>query len=400
MNTPINPNEFQRLLALSEYDLDYASLEKQFADLTNLAAKVAGSQVSLVNLIDNYTQWSVAAAGLSPIQMDRQDAVCNYTILGEGNFEVKDLSEDDRFRDKFYVKGEPHLRYYWGTPLTNPQGFNLGALCVMDPEEKEITPEKVELLQLIGKEIVNRLEILKSMQSLQKDIKELKTDKKKVAHDIRGPLAGIVGLAEIIQLQGKQNNLDDILEFITLIQKSGRSLLELADQIMKDEDQALKNASAHLFSLQGLKEKLQDLYGAQARQKNIFLTVSMLGRSTDIKFPKTKLLQIIGNIISNALKFTEENGTVSVTLELEQVANAYELVIQVKDSGVGMSEEKIQEVMQGGTTSSTGTGGESGYGFGLSLVKYLIDGLNGTLDINSQIGKYTHFKVVIPVGNH
>ena len=400
MNTPINPNEFQRLLALSEYDLDYASLEKQFADLTNLAAKVAGSQVSLVNLIDNYTQWSVAAAGLSPIQMDRQDAVCNYTILGEGNFEVKDLSEDDRFQDKFYVKGEPHLRYYWGTPLTNPQGFNLGALCVMDPEEKEITPEKVELLQLIGKEIVNRLEILKSMQSLQEDIKELKTDKKKVAHDIRGPLAGIVGLAEIIQLQGKQNNLDDILEFITLIQKSGRSLLELADQIMKDEDQALKNASAHLFSLQGLKEKLQDLYGAQARQKNIFLTVSMLGRNTDIKFPKTKLLQIIGNIISNALKFTEENGTVSVTLELEQVANAYELVIQVKDSGVGMSEEKIQEVMQGGTTSSTGTGGESGYGFGLSLVKYLIDGLHGTLDINSQIGKYTHFKVVIPVGNH
>lgn len=393
-------NEFQRLLALSEYDLDYASLEKQFADLTNLAAKVAGSQVSLVNLIDNYTQWSVAAAGLSPIQMDRQDAVCNYTILGEGNFEVKDLSEDDRFQDKFYVKGEPHLRYYWGTPLTNPQGFNLGALCVMDPEEKEITPEKVELLQLIGKEIVNRLEILKSMQSLQEDIKELKTDKKKVAHDIRGPLAGIVGLAEIIQLQGKQNNLDDILEFITLIQKSGRSLLELADQIMKDEDQALKNASAHLFSLQGLKEKLQDLYGAQARQKNIFLTVSMLGRNTDIKFPKTKLLQIIGNIISNALKFTEENGTVSVTLELEQVANAYELVIQVKDSGVGMSEEKIQEVMQGGTTSSTGTGGESGYGFGLSLVKYLIDGLNGTLDINSQIGKCTHFKVVIPVGNH
>lgn len=169
---------------------------------------------------------------------------------------------------------------------------------------------------------------------------------------------------------------------------------------MKDEDQALKNASAHLFSLQGLKEKLQDLYGAQARQKNIFLTVSMLGRNTDIKFPKTKLLQIIGNIISNALKFTEENGTVSVTLELEQVANAYELVIQVKDSGVGMSEEKIQEVMQGGTTSSTGTGGESGYGFGLSLVKYLIDGLHGTLDINSQIGKYTHFKVVIPVGNH
>ncbi|MGY6522953.1 MAG: GAF domain-containing sensor histidine kinase [Mongoliitalea sp.] len=399
MNAPITPNEFQRLLALSEYDLDYASLEKQFADLTNLAAKVAGSQVSLVNIIDSYTQWSVAATGLPTIQMDRQDAVCNYTILGLENFEVKDLFEDERFRDKFYVKGEPHMRYYWGIPLTNPQGYNLGALCVMDPQEKDITPEKVELLKLIGKEIVNRLEILKSVQGLQEDIKDLKNDKKKVAHDIRGPLAGIVGLAEIIQMQGNQNKLEDILEFITLIQRSGRSLLELADQIMKDEDQALKITSAHLFNLEELKEKLQDLFGAQARQKNIFLTVSLIGENRAIKFPKTKLLQIIGNIISNALKFTKENGTVDVTLELAQVVNAYELITQVKDTGVGMREEKIQEVMQGGTTSSEGTGGESGYGFGLSLVKYLIDSMNGSLEISSQVGVFTHFKVKIPVTN-
>lgn len=397
MNVPISTNEFERIVALSEYDLDYASLESQFADLTSLAAKVAGSQISLVNLIDSYTQWSVATSGIPPLQMDRNDAVCAYTILDKENFEVKDLSADERFKDKFYVKGEPNLKYYWGTPLVTPQGLNLGALCVMDSQQKVITPEKAELLKLISKEIVNRLEILKSVKTLQEDIKDLQKDKKKVAHDIRGPLAGIVGLAEIIQSQGQQNTLEDILEFITLIQKSGRSLLELADQIMKDEDVALKNSLSHLFNLQSLKEKLQDLYGAQARQKQIFFSVSILGKNLDVNFPKTKLLQIIGNIISNALKFTPENGTVRVTLEINQVGNFYKLIIQVKDSGLGMSQDKIDEILNGGTTSSQGTGGETGYGFGLSLVKYLIDGFNGTLQIQSEEGVYTHFTVEVPI---
>lgn len=399
MSVPITTNEFERIVALSEYDLDYASLENQFADLTSLAAKVAGSQISLVNLIDSYTQWSVATSGIPPLQMDRNDAVCAYTILDKENFEVKDLSADERFKDKFYVKGEPNLKYYWGTPLVTPQGLNLGALCVMDSQQKVITPEKAELLKLISKEIVNRLEILKSVKSLQEDIKDLQKDKKKVAHDIRGPLAGIVGLAEIIQTQGQQNTLEDILEFITLIQKSGRSLLELADQIMKDEDVSLKNSSSHLFNLQTLKEKLQDLYGAQARQKQIFFSVSILGKNLNVKFPKTKLLQIIGNIISNALKFTAENGTVAVTLELNQVGNSNNLRIHVKDSGLGMSQDKIDEILSGGTTSSKGTGGETGYGFGLSLVKYLIDGLMGTLQIQSEEGKFTHFIVEVPVLN-
>ncbi|GHB49818.1 GAF domain-containing sensor histidine kinase [Mongoliitalea lutea] len=399
MTPNFQTNEFERLIALSEYDLNYINLEKQFEDLSFLAAKVAGTKVSLINLIDNYTQWSIAAAGLPILQMDREDAVCNYTILNSEVFEVKDLSKDGRFQDKFYVKEDPNLRYYWGTPLSNSEGFNLGALCVMDTEEKNLTPEKIDLLKLIGKEIVNRLEILKSLNGLQEDIKSLKKYKKKVAHDIRGPLAGIVGLAEIIQSQGKQNNLDEVLEFINLIQKSGKSLLELADQIMKDEDVALESSSAHLFNLQDLKEKIVDLYSVQARQKNIFFNVSILGGNLSVKFPKTKLLQIIGNIISNGLKFTKNKGSVEVILELYQAGNTYQLKVQVMDTGIGMSQEKIQAVLNGTSSTSAGTSGESGYGFGLTLVNYLVAGLNGTIEIRSEVDRFTQFDVVIPVIN-
>src|SRR4051812_1083848 len=114
---PIPINELDRLISLSTYDVDYTSLENNFKDLTELAARVAGTEISLVNLIDNYTQWSVAKHGLEIDQMPREDSVCQYTILDETPFEIIDLSEDERFKDKDYVSGPLNLRYYYGVPL-------------------------------------------------------------------------------------------------------------------------------------------------------------------------------------------------------------------------------------------------------------------------------------------
>lgn len=64
-------------------------------------------------------------------------------------------------KDKFYVKDEPHLKYYFGIPLKTDQGNNIGALCVLDRQEKELTPEKIELLKIVADEIVTRLESAK-----------------------------------------------------------------------------------------------------------------------------------------------------------------------------------------------------------------------------------------------
>lgn len=211
---PIPENEMQRVLELSEFDLDYSSIDDQFKELTKLAAKIAGTDISLLNLIDSFTQWSVSNYGLEIQQMPRQDSVCQYTIVTENFFEVKDLSADDRFKDKFYVKGDPNLRYYFGVPLQTNNGINLGALCVLDTVGKEISPEKVEMLKIIADEIVNRLMVLRVINSLQNRVKEAKDTQKKVAHDIRGPLSGIIGLAQIISEQGKENKLEEVLQLV------------------------------------------------------------------------------------------------------------------------------------------------------------------------------------------
>lgn len=393
---PIPANEMDRIISLSEFDFDYAGLSDNFKDLTKLAAKVAGTDISLINLIDTYTQWSIANHGLQIDQMPRSESVCQYTITGDDKFEVKDLAADDRFKDKFYVTDDPNLRYYYGVPLQN-EGKNIGALCVLDDEYKEISPEKEEMLKIIAAEVVNRLKTLKTMEALQNEVKQASENQRRVAHDIRGPLGGIIGLAQIIKEQGDENTIDEVLEFINLIHKSGHSILELADEILTGSNKFLSEneLKANAFNLIVLKEKLVKLYHPQALNKKITFRVTTIPVNERVAFSKNKLLQIIGNLVSNAIKFTPEGGTVAVTLNLARGEQNNTLEIIVQDTGVGMTQEKIDAILSGEGESTTGTGGEKGYGFGLALVKHLVDSLRGTISITSD-SNGTQFLLQLP----
>ncbi len=393
-DAPIPKNELERIIHLSEFDLDYTDINENFKDLTKLAAKVAGTDISLINLIDTYTQWTIANYGLEAEQTPREDTVCQYTILGDTPFEVRNLRNDDRFKDKDYVQNDPHFKYYLGIPLSTKQGFNLGALCVVDKVERIIDPEKIELLQIIAYEIVNRLNTLKVINELKSKVKDATDTKNRVAHDIRGPLGGIISLAQIISEQGDENKMDEVLEFVNLIQKSGRSILELADEILSGH--VAKKVTENDYTLLSFKEKLEKLYQLQALNKNITLRITTTQATQHIPFAKNKLVQIIGNLISNALKFTPDNGTVSVYLNLIEKPEANSLQFIVQDSGIGIDKAAIQAILEGTGVSTSGTGGEQGYGFGLVLVKHLIDGLSGQLKITSTETKGTTFEVLLP----
>ncbi|MHA6247942.1 GAF domain-containing sensor histidine kinase [Pontibacter sp. CAU 1760] len=400
LTAPIPENEFERVLDLTELDLDYSNLDEKFKDLTKLAARVAGTEISLLNLIDSFTQWTVSGHGFEVTQMDREESVCQYTIMNDAPFEVKDLTLDERFKDKEYVTAQPHLKFYFGIPLRTNKGHNIGALCVLDSENKTLNPEKIELLKIIADEIVNRLMMVQAIHSLNYNLNEAKEVKKRVAHDIRGPIGGIIGLAQLITKRGEKNKLDDVLQFINMIQKSGTSLLELADEILNAELQAATKTpelKEHELNLLQFKDKLEKLYTPQAKNKNINFAVAINPENGVVPFPKNKLLQISGNLISNAIKFTPPAGRVSVDLDLDFLEGTSMLHIQVKDSGVGLAQENIDKILTGASTSTNGTKGEQGYGFGLPLVKYLIDGLNGTMDITSTVGEGTQFDIRLPV---
>jgi signal transduction histidine kinase len=168
-----------------------------------------------------------------------------------------------------------------------------------------------------------------------------------------------------------------VLEIIKLIHKSGVSVLDLADEILtasynlgNDKSESAQIASKDLpnsseFNLHSLRGKLMDMYIPQAIQKNLSFEVYILGKSKEVAFPKNKLLHIIGNLVSNAIKFTPEGGKVIVNLDLKDEKDTALLKIEVQDNGRGISKDKIGEILFGSTCSTNGTKGEKGYGFGL-----------------------------------
>ena len=400
MHPPIPSNEWSRLISLAKYDLDFSGKDERLQNLSKLAASIAGTEISLVNLIDAYTQWSVSSHGIDVQQMRREDSVCQYTLMESGSFEVVDLASDERFMDKFYVKEDPHLRYYYGVPLKNPEGYHLGALCVMGTEPRHLTANQQEQLTLIAEEIVGRLEEIREHNEIRLQFKELNEAHKKIAHDIRGPLSGIMGIAEIIQLQGEKNSIEEVLEFMGLIRNSSKSLLELSDEIMLYQNSTPQNKAQEgktEFTLMTLKQKIEGLYSVQAVQKGVDFSVQIIGENIQIPFQKTKLLQLLGNLVSNAIKFTPEKGHVKVEMGLKEKATERYLEVLVEDTGVGISNARIQKLLAGQVDSQKGTQGEKGYGFGLNLVKFLVDSLHGNLKILSEEGSWTVFKVQLPL---
>jgi len=397
-NYPIPENEMDRLVHLAELDIDYSNISESFKDLTQLAAKIADTEISLINLIDSYTQWTVGKHGIDLNQMTREESVCQHTIMSDEQLEVADLSRDERFNKNYYVDDPFSLRYYFGVPLKNQQGLNIGALCVLDTKLKTLNPEKIELLKIIAAEIVNRLKTYKAMDVLKNQIKQANESKKKVAHDIRGPLAGIIGLSEIISEQGKSADIDEVMDFITLIHSGSKSILDLADEILSDENET-KDLNSQEFNLSSFRDKLKQLYNPQAISKQIQLQISINQATQYILFPKNKLLQIAGNLISNAIKFTPNKGSIVIELDLIVKSDQNILNISVSDTGVGVTKGEIAQILDGNSHTTNGTDGEKGYGFGLSLVKHLIEKLKGQLEIDSQIGQGTTFKVVLPMSN-
>lgn len=392
---PIPKDEMQRLLSLSELDLDYSDLYEEFKDLATLAAKVAGTDISLINLIDSYTTWTISGYGLDVKQTPRQQSLCQYTIMGQPQFEIPNLSLDERFKDKDFTKAPLALRYYLGVPILHAEGYQIGSLCVVDKEPKNLSPEKIEMLKIIAGQVINRIHTFQAIKELQGQVKNANETKSKVAHDIRGPLAGIIGLSNIIAQQGNSNTLSEVLDFIQLINKSSKSLLDLADEILTEEQKGRK-LSENETNLSVFKCKLEDLYNAQAKNKDINLQIELSEGNILAPFPKNKLLQITGNLISNAIKFTPQSGTVKVDLSLIEEKEQYLLDLLVSDTGPGISEQTLKNFEDGSNSSTNGTHGEKGYGFGLALVKHLVNGLRGTMEIHNIEGSGACFKVRIP----
>jgi signal transduction histidine kinase len=172
-------------------------------------------------------------------------------------------------------------------------------------------------------------------------------------------------------------------------------LLELADENLSiDQDQKL---GGDQFNLIILKEKRLSLYFAQAVNKHINFIINVNSKVDKAPFSKNKLLQIIGDGVSNAMKFTPKEGNITIDLDfIEAEDTGNKLLIKVSDSGVGLNQDGIDAILGGTSKTTQSTSGENGYGFGLALLRHLIDSLKGKLNVVYKSNEGATFLIELP----
>jgi len=217
-----------------------------------------------------------------------------------------------------------------------------------------------------------------------------------MSHEIRTPMNAIIGFSDILSkhITDERNK-----TFLKNIQISGNNLLNLINDILdlskiEAGEMKIKKKSENIRDI--IKE-VTDLFAPKVFEKNLDFYVTIAKNIPELlEFDGVRLRQVLLNLIGNAVKFTEK-GFISVNSDIEFKSNAVvNLVITVKDSGIGIPDNQINTIFES-FRQSEGQDIKTfgGTGLGLSISRNLIELMNGTISVSSETGKGSEFKIVL-----
>jgi diguanylate cyclase (GGDEF)-like protein len=158
-------DEAGRLAALHRYEVLDTPIEAAFDRITGLVRTVLNVPICAVSFTDADRQWFKSCIGFSTRQTSRDVAFCAHTIMERELFCVPDAKLDPRFAENPLVTGDPFIRSYLGVPLSTPDGYNVGSLCVSDVAPRSYSPDQIEILKSFAALVVDELELRRIAQT-------------------------------------------------------------------------------------------------------------------------------------------------------------------------------------------------------------------------------------------
>ena len=213
-----------------------------------------------------------------------------------------------------------------------------------------------------------------------------------VSHELRTPLTTIIGITELLQNQVSE----DLLKFIYMIQDSSNILKNLIEDLLDLSAIELQNIKIENkpFLLNKPIDLLVNTYKIHCSNKRIdFYYETNLTNFPVVVGDEKRIYQIINNLLSNALKFTSTGYIVLRILKEKEEENSIDLRIEVEDTGIGIPEDKIYFIFDRFTKFDEFNINPTGIGVGLSLVKEFVRLMNGKIEVFSEVGKGTLFKI-------
>ena len=272
---------------------------------------------------------------------------------------------------------------YWESASISPIKNEKGEVTHFIGIKEDITEKKNMIDELIqAKEKAEEMNRLKSNFLAN------------MSHELRTPLVGILGYAEIIRQEKVSPEIKVMAE---TIYKSGNRLSETLNLILdlsrfETEKKEIKYQRVEL--VEKTKEVIT-LFNEAAHKKGLLLLSSFSSESIFINFDDRAYNSILSNLINNAIKFTSE-GSITTSVSLYD----HSVEINVADTGIGIAENDFEFIFDEFRQASEGyTRNFEGSGLGLSITKKLVEKYGGTITVESEVGKGSTFKVILPVTN-
>ncbi|MAU09635.1 MAG: hypothetical protein CL607_07430 [Anaerolineaceae bacterium] len=394
----------ERLSALANTQLLDSPDEETFDRLTKLASRILKVPVSLISLVDIDRQFFKSQVGLGdPWKTMRQTPIshsfCKYVVASGEMLVVEDARQHPIVCDNPAIQ-DLDVASYLGMPLTSPDGWQMGSLCVVDHEPRAWTDDDIEVLQTLAQSVIAEIQLRhevmakeKALADLQHRNEELDAFAHTVSHNLKNPISAIIGWSELNMRYVEKVPKKDVIEGMQYIDGLAHhandiiSALLLLATVSRDEVE-LKPLNMYNILDDALARLHPDIEKAKA--------VIKLPDSSS--FPSCMgyrqwIEEIWVNYITNALKY----GGQPPEIEFGAEQSSDDCVrYWIKDNGEGLQQNELDKLFVP-FSRLPNTATVEGHGLGLSIVLRIVEKLGGEVDVTSKIGDGTTFSFTLPI---
>ncbi|NLR58014.1 response regulator [Chitinophaga polysaccharea] len=218
-----------------------------------------------------------------------------------------------------------------------------------------------------------------------------------MSHEIRTPMNAVLGFTHLLKAQPLT---DKSKEYVGAIENAGQSLLEIINDILDISkiESGMMRIEASAFSLRSVLHGVNTMFKPKAEEKQLQLSVTIDDNVPDILYGDVmRLTQVLVNLASNAVKFTQEGSVHIHAAKIWAEDNAVRILFTVSDTGIGIDPSKLDAIFDRFNQAEASTTRKfGGTGLGLTIVKQLIELQNGFISVESKPGEGTTFKVELP----
>ncbi|MDE5907651.1 MAG: response regulator [Lachnospiraceae bacterium] len=240
-------------------------------------------------------------------------------------------------------------------------------------------------------------QLAEALQAAQVANRSKTTFLSNMSHDIRTPMNAILGFTTLLAKDAE--NPAKVREYTKKITASGQHLLGLINDVL--DVSKIESGKAVLtigeFMLSDMLSAIDSIIRPAAKEKGQSFEISVTGiRRERLLGDETRLKQILINLLSNAVKYTQEGGSIFLRIiGMEQRSDLFEHIrIEVEDNGFGMTQEYLEIIFDAFTRAENSTTNKvQGTGLGMAITKNIVELMGGTIEVNSEVGKGSLFKV-------